>query len=413
MSLAKPVRYRFARIIILLFSMRIFISYASQDRELAKSIYLVLRDQGQPTFFDRADLPAGDEYHNRIREAIQKSHLFIFLLSPNALDADSYTLEELRIAEKAGVKLFPVVLREPAMEQIPVSIKNITFYRPAGNLVASVAAEVHRIAGDRRRKRLKGLAAALLLVTAVTVGFFSLYEARNQGDFIGKDDAPAVLIPAASFIMGDDEDSPRRDIYLDAFYMDTYEVTVSRYAKFMNATGKVRPPEEWPGVNNPQVGDFPVVGVDWRDANSYCRWADKRLPTEAEWERTARGSDGRMYPWGNDTPSAEQARFGRPYQNEVYKDGVAQVGKHDKNQSPFGVYDLAGNVSEWVADWYAESFSRADVRNPKGPETGTAKVLRGGGWYDPPNRLTTTKRWQASPDHRSDDIGFRCARDVK
>ena len=208
--------------------MRIFISYASQDRELAKSIYLVLRDQGQQVFFDRADLPAGDEYHNRIREAIQKSHLFIFLLSPNALDADSYTLEELSIAEKASVKLLPVVLREPAMEQVPVSIKNVTFYRPVGNLAASVAAEVHRIAGDLTRKRLKGLAAVLLLVTAVAVGFFSLQETWNKRDLIGKDDAPAVLIPAARFIMGDDEDSPRRDIYLDAFYMDKYEVTVSR-----------------------------------------------------------------------------------------------------------------------------------------------------------------------------------------
>ena len=125
----------------LLFPMRIFISYAAQDREPAKSIYLVLRDQGQRVFFDRADLPAGDEYHNRIREAIQKAHLFIFLLSPNALDADSYTLEELNIAEKTGVKLLPVVLREPAMEQIPVSLKNVTFYRPAGNLAASVAAK--------------------------------------------------------------------------------------------------------------------------------------------------------------------------------------------------------------------------------------------------------------------------------
>jgi formylglycine-generating enzyme required for sulfatase activity len=393
--------------------MRIFISYASQDREAAQSIYLVLRDQGQQVFFDRADLPAGDEYHNRIRKAIQKSYLFIFLLSPNALDADSYTLEELSIAEKARVKLLPVVLREPAMEQIPVSIKNVTFHRPAGNVAASVAAEVHRIAGDRMRKRLKELAATVLLVTVVAVGFFFLQETWNRGSLIGKDDAPAVLIPAARFMMGDDEDSPRRDIYLDAFYMDKYEVTVSHYAKFLNATGNMRPPEEWPGDNNPQVNDFPVVNVDWHEANSYCRWADKRLPTEAEWERTARGSDGRKYPWGNDAPSADQARFARPYQNEVYNDGVAQVGTHAKDQSPFGVYDLAGNVSEWVADWYADSFSRADVRNPKGPETGTAKVLRGGGWYDPPDRLTTTKRWQASPDHRSNDIGFRCAKDVK
>ena len=136
----------------MLLPMRIFISYASQDSEPAKSIYLALRDQGQQAFFDRADLPAGDEYHNRIRKAIQKSHLFIFLLSPNALDADSYTLEELSIAEKAGVKLLPVVLREPAMDQIPASIKNVTFHRPVGNLAASVAAEAHRIAADFMRK---------------------------------------------------------------------------------------------------------------------------------------------------------------------------------------------------------------------------------------------------------------------
>jgi formylglycine-generating enzyme required for sulfatase activity len=396
-----------------LFPLRIFISYAAQDREPAKSIYLALRDQGQQVFFDRVDLPAGDEYHNRIRKAIQKSHLFIFLLSPNALDADSYTLEELSIAEKAGIKLLPVVLREPAMEQVPVSLKHVTFHRPVGNVAASVATEVHRLAGDRTRKRLKGGAAVLSSVTAVAVGFYFIHEAWNKGNLFGKDGAPAVLIPAASFIMGDDEDSPRRDIYLDAFYMDRYEVTVSRYAKFLTATGNVQPPEEWPGENNVQVGDLPVVGVDWWDANSYCRWADRRLPTEAEWERAARGSDDRKYPWGNDAPRADQARFGRSYQDEVYKGGVAQVGTHAKDQSPFGVYDLAGNVSEWVADWYADSFSRADVRNPTGPATGVAKVLRGGGWYDSPDRLTTTKRWQASPDHRSDEIGFRCARDVK
>src|SRR5919106_2351629 len=128
------------------FSMRIFLSYASQDREQAKLIYPALREQGHKVFFDRTDLPAGDEYHNRIREAIQNSHLFIFLLSPNAVDAGSYTLEELSIAEKAGSKLLPVVLREPPIDQVPASIRAVTFHQPAGNLVASVAAEVHRIA---------------------------------------------------------------------------------------------------------------------------------------------------------------------------------------------------------------------------------------------------------------------------
>jgi sulfatase modifying factor 1 len=393
--------------------MRIFISYASQDREPANSIYLALRDQGQQAFFDRADLPAGDEYHNRIRKAIQKSHLFIFLLSPNALDADSYTLEELSIAEKGGVKLLPVVLREPAMDQIPASIKNVTFHRPAGNLAASVAAEVHRIAADFMRKRLKGLAAALLTVTAVAGGFFYLHEARNKGGLIGKDGAPAVLIPASSFVMGDDENSPRRDIYVDAFYMDKYEVTVSRYAKFLKATGNVGAPEKWETVDLQNGAELPVVGVDWHDADSYCRWAGKRLPTESEWEKTARSSDERKYPWGNDVPTPEHAIFGKPYKTPVYKDGVAGVGTRSKGASPFGIHDLSGNVSEWVADWYAEGFSGADVRNPKGAEKGTTKSIRGGGWYDPPERLIITKRWYANPDQRLEDLGFRCASDVK
>jgi hypothetical protein len=185
--------------------MRIFLSYAFQDREQAKSIYLGLRDQGHKVFFDRADLPAGEEYHNRIREAIQKSHLFIFLLSPNALDSNSYTLEELSIAEKAGSKLLPVVLREAAMDQIPAAIKAVTFHQPVGNLAASVAAEVHRIAADRTWKRVKRFAAALAIVAIVCAGLFYANDRRKQREFISKDGAPAVLISAGSFVMGDDE----------------------------------------------------------------------------------------------------------------------------------------------------------------------------------------------------------------
>jgi formylglycine-generating enzyme required for sulfatase activity len=238
-------------------------------------------------------------------------------------------------------------------------------------------------------------------------------NARDKAERVGTDGAPAVLIPAGAFIMGDDENSPRREIFLDAFYLDKYEVTVARYAKFLKATGNVRPPDEWETADVQSGAELPVVGIDWRDAESYCRWAGKRLPTEAEWEKAARGTDERKYPWGNDAPTAEHARFGKPYENPVYRDGVAQVGKHSKGMSPAGIYDLAGNVWEWVADWYAESFPRADVRNPKGPNAGSGKVMRGGGWYDPPERLTTTKRMYASPDQRDDSVGFRCASDLK
>jgi formylglycine-generating enzyme required for sulfatase activity len=389
--------------------MRIFLSYASQDSEEAKSIYLALRDQGQKVFFDRAELPAGEEYHNRIRKAIQSSQLFIFLISPNAIDGGSYTLTELNIAEKTGTKLLPVLLHETAVDQLPAAIKAVTFLETDGSLPGAVAAEVHRIAGEWKWRRLKYAAAATAVIVLISVGLFYGLKARSRTDVIGKDGAPAVLIPAGTFIMGDDENSPRREIFVSTFYMDKYEVTVGRYAAFLKANGNVKPPEEWDTANIQIGAELPVVGVDWRDADGYCRSTGKRLPTEAEWERAARGDDERKYPWGSDAPTPELATFGKPYQNPVYKDGVTRVGTHSKGKSPFGIYDLSGNVWEWVSDWYTESFPSDDVRNPRGPDNGKHKVMRGGGWYDPPDRITATKRMYADPAQVDDEVGFRCA----
>jgi formylglycine-generating enzyme required for sulfatase activity len=319
----------------------------------------------------------------------------------------------LAIAEKDGLRLFPVVVGETDMGRVPESIKAVTFYRSDGNLTAGVAAEVHRISGDFTRKRIKTLAIALTIIATLCAGIFYVIDGRKTGELIGKDGAPTVLVAAGSFIMGDDRNSPRREIYVDEFYMDKYEVTVSRYAKFLQATGNLRPPEEWDRVDLGSGAELPVVGVDWHDADSYCRWAGKRLPSEAEWEKAARGSDERQYPWGSDAPTPEHATFGKPYERPVYKDGVTEVGRHSRGTSPFGLHDLSGNVSEWVADWYSESFPRAEARNPKGPEKGTAKVMRGGGWYDPPDRIVTTKRMYSSPGQRDDSSGFRCASDIK
>lgn len=393
--------------------MKIFLSYASQDIESAKAIYLALRDQGHRVFFDRAELPAGDEYHNRIRVAVENSRLFLFLISPNAIDAGSYTLTELDIAEKAGKKILPVILEITPLEALPAPIKGITFLQSDGNLAAAVAAEVHRIASSFRRKRIKQSVAALLMAGIVASVVFFAMRMRSRTEIVGKDGVPAALIPTGTFIMGDDEESPRREIFVDAFYLDLYEVTVGRYAAFMKDTGNPKTPDQWNTVDLKNGGDLAVGGVNWQDASSYCRWAGKRLPTEAEWEKAARGNDQRRYSWGNTAPTPESARYGKSYENPVYRDGVARVGSYVHDRSPFGIFDLAGNVTEWVADWFSENFPEGDVRNPKGPDSGTSKVLRGASWYEPAERLSVTKRWHANPSTRNDGIGFRCARDVK
>ncbi|MGE5217126.1 MAG: SUMF1/EgtB/PvdO family nonheme iron enzyme [Chloroflexota bacterium] len=393
--------------------MRIFLSYASEDREAAKTIYLALRDQGHKVFFDRTDLPAGDEFHNRIRQAIESSHLFIFLLTAKSIDAGSYTLSELEIAEQSRIKLLPVAPSELDFTAIPASLKAVTIYHSDGNVAAGVAAEVSRIATEFRRKRLKRFAVGLALAAAVSGALFYGIKKHQNDPSIGRDGAPAVLIPAGVFIMGNDEDSARRRVFVDTFYLDKFEVTLARYGAFLKANGNLQRPDDWPESGLNAIGDLPVVGVDWRDAAAYCRWAGKRLPTEAEWEKAARGGDGRKYPWGDDEPTGESARFDMPSSNSVYQGGVAPVGKYSKGSSPFGVYDLAGNAAEWVNDWYAEGFSSTEVRNPRGPESGTAKVVRGGGWFDTASRITATKRMYASPTHRDDATGFRCAADIK
>ncbi|HKA42093.1 MAG TPA: SUMF1/EgtB/PvdO family nonheme iron enzyme [Burkholderiales bacterium] len=397
--------------------MRIFLSYPSQDRERVEPIYLALRAQGHAVFFDRTDLPPGEEYDIRIRTAIERSDLFVFIVSPDALDAGSYTLTELEIAEKtwelpAG-RVLPVVLRPVAKDRIPPYLEAVTLLEPDGDAAATVADVVYRLALARRRGLLARGATALAAAVLVGIGTYWWWTHRGPAqETIGNDGAPARMIPAGAFTMGDDEQSPRREVYLDAYYLDKYEVTTARYAKFLQATGLVRPPEYWQEVDQRRGGDLPVVGIDWGDARAYCRWAGRRLPTEAEWEKAARGADGRAYPWGNDDPSSARAHYAQNA-TAAYKDGLAPVGSHEAGKSPYGVHDLAGNVAEWVADWYAEGFSRSDVRNPKGPRNGEAKVIRGGGWRDPAERIKSARRTYASADNLADDIGFRCARDFR
>ena len=222
-----------------------------------------------------------------------------------------------------------------------------------------------------------------------------------------------VLVPAGEFTMGspegDPDERPAHKIQISAFYMDKYEVTVKQYAAFLQESGGDRP-SEWKTMNKSSNQNRPVMGVDWADATRYCKWAGKRLPTEAEWEKAARGTDGRLYPWGNEPPTPVHANYGKKEWNN--HEALVPVGTLEAGKSPYGIYDMAGNVWEWVSDWYDnEYYKHSPSDSPTGPPTGGFKVIRGGSWNTSARNLRAADRYFDPPSFRSQYVpGFRCAK---
>jgi formylglycine-generating enzyme required for sulfatase activity len=202
------------------------------------------------------------------------------------------------------------------------------------------------------------------------------------------------------------DDRPVRTIRVDPFYLDIHEVTNEDYAAFVKATGH-RAPYHWvKGQFAAGQEKFPVVNVSWEDAGAYAKWKGKRLPTEAEWERACRGlGEGAMFPWGNRNATPKDAHYG----------AAAPVAVCGKEKNYFGLCDIIGNVWEWTADWYGRTYYKeAPEENPRGPESGLYRVLRGGSWFDePPLFLTCSYRSWARPAERSPTIGFRCAKNFR
>jgi formylglycine-generating enzyme len=266
----------------------------------------------------------------------------------------------------------------------------------------------------------------LIGVTVFLAGPLHAVEPLQAAKLAGKDGAPMILVPAGPFPMGvppGDRDGgrdeyPRHQVNLDAFYIDRYEVTNGRYRQFVNATGHRLPQHPanpartlWKGNQvSDTVAERPVVNVDWHDAAAYCAWAGKRLPTEAEWEKAARGTDDRRFPWGNVEPTAKHLNFNQRWIGEKT---LMPVGSYEAGKSPYGAYDMAGNVWEWVADWYDPVYyEKSPGKNPVGPESGTDKVLRSSGWAVETPLVRIFTRVKSDPLVRNESTGFRCAMDA-
>jgi len=223
-------------------------------------------------------------------------------------------------------------------------------------------------------------------------------------------EVPMIAIPAGEFIMGndvgDDDEKPAHKVFVAAFKIDQFEVTNEQFQAFVEKTGYVSDAEKagesttWRTYAEGKP-KHPVVLVTWNDAVAYCQWCGKRLPTEAEWEKAARGTEGFIYPWGNEWAS------GKANTEESGYRGTTIVGSFPAGASPYGVMDMAGNVSEWTSDWYEAYPGSTFTSSYFGKKY---RVIRGGGWFSDAQLVRTTERSCSSVDLHNDDVGFRCAR---
>ena len=226
-----------------------------------------------------------------------------------------------------------------------------------------------------------------------------------------------VWIPGGTFQMGsasggEDDERPAHAVTLSGYYMDRTEVTVSAYGACVSA-GRCRTPLSGTFYTWGEAGKerHPVNGVSWDDAVAYCGWRGARLPTEAEWEYAARGSDGRTYPWGNGAPTNSRLQWSGDCGGTACAGGTTPVGTHSAGRSPFGLEDMAGNVWEWVSDWKG-GYPSGAVRDPSGATSGQYRVLRGGSWESgfAAWGVRSASRWATAASHRNFGVGFRCAR---
>jgi len=323
---------------------KIFISHVEEDEKIALDIAKGLENAGYETWYYERDSLPGPTYLIQIATAISECSAFVIIISPNSLGSNQVNNEVVSASEK-NRPFIPVLY----------NITHVEFQdrRPDWRLAIGAATSI--------KIPQTGVAD---IIPRILAGLRALRIDPSE---------EMVLIPAGPFLMGDDElDAPVHEVYLDAFYIDKYQVTNAKYKKFMDATGHPAP-GYW---NNSRFNapDHPVVGVSWDDANAYCQWAGKRLPTEAEWEKGARGGiAGKKYVWGDEwPPPAGAGNFADKSLKKAeklypvidgYDDGyayTAPVGKFKPNG--YGLYNMAGNVWEWCADWYDRDYYRNSPR---------------------------------------------------
>jgi len=469
----------------------IFISYTHEDTRFALRLARQLQRLGLTVWLDQWETVSEFEWDRAIERQVKGCRYFLMILSPGAVN--SWVVQEQFLwAKEAGRPVISVLCRPcelppPLQALTPIDFTGRNFQRGVEQLLAQYFPMVDVRLGlwaalkldltARLRYGLRRLGpllwpgwlgpALLLLLLFIAIVYFRNAENRFVAPepryetlaIAGPSPTPVpvptprktrmravdgqlmVQIPAGEFLMGsppaepgaNDDEVPQHGVYLDTFWIDKTEITVSQYRQCELANACT--PPKAPGINYRQcveagictsllLGDgvtyedvLPVVGVTWEQASDYCGWAGVRLPTEAEWEKAARGTDGRRFPWGDTFDGSRLNHCDRNCLMDM-RDGriddgfryVAPIGSYPQGASPYGVLDMSGNVWEWTADWYAPDLYTAEQRiNPAGPQTGTQRVIRGGAWTHQPGSLRAARRHRDVPTTSHNYSGFRCA----
>lgn len=416
---------------------QIFISYAREDSEFALKLATDLRREGANLWLDTLDIKAGRRWDRAVQEALTACPCMLVILSPAAVSSDN-VLDEVHYALEEGKEIIPVLHKTCEIPYRLRRLQRIDVQQGISHLL-----QVLRVARQRdsRRAQPNGPRSSRVAQAAVVTPKkrIRLRPSTSNRPAAPKNAAPSqssvkvsraalrpgsvklntkdgleyIWIPPGKFMMGatreddkaEEDEKPSHLVQISSgFWLGKTPVTVGAYKRFATETGREMPAA--PAFNAGWRREaHPVVTVTWNEAKAYCSWAGGRLPNEAEWEHAARaGKRGWKYPWGNEI-SPSRARYGS-------NAGTTPVDKF-MPQNAWGLHDMAGNVFEWMADWYDQSFYSSALqysatRDPKGPRKRDKKVLRGGSWGSLGAALRTANRAGFPPETRNFYFGFRC-----
>lgn len=459
---------------------QVFFSYSRKDLGFVEKLAEDLQQAGYDVWYDLSDIEGGDRWASEIQNAIDNCDVCITVISPNSIVSE-WVEKEFLYASNEGKRIIPIMhewtdLPLWLMNIHYIDVRGRKYKKNFPNLQAAIEDEKKPVLSLEPVKRLRtlspawigGIAGGVVLLLAAIFGLPALMNRSTSTpdvaptatlftlvptltpvpatqtptssptvtveitstatiiptlspEITDSKGAEMVLISAGTFKMGCNEgvacEGPAHVVNLDGYYIDKFEVTNAQYYKCELAQ-QCEQPKNTRNYDNPSFSDHPVVFVDWNMAANFCEWRGARLPTEAEWEKTARGTDLYDYPWGNrfdgnllNFCDINCTRSGANRSYNDHHDETAPVGTYEGGKSPYGVYDMAGNIQEWVADWYSKDYyANSPDKNPTGPGSGTYRVLRGGSWISDLDNVRTYVRAFLSPTAAYNYVGFRCAK---